>query len=153
MSSYFCMSAAWSLAYLVIGYVLGLTTAHLWRISVTTPERFKRRQQIEAAILIVLGLFTIGYTVIDGRRDAAVQDEQRSCLVEQVSGITVSVTARGDLNERDSQATTKVILTIAQADNQQQVRDALNEYVAEQQEIDNARKAHPVPPFPTGSCN
>lgn len=73
----------------------------------TTPERFKRRQQLELRGLIVLGvlLLTLGgaqlATYVHFQR---VSQAQRTCLADNFSGLVASLTARGDIATRDARA-------------------------------------------------
>lgn len=115
----------------------------------TTPERLRRRQLIEGTALLVLGVFTVLISIYFRAEDA----QQRECLAEQFSELTIVLERRGDLIDRSSQATTGVVLAVARAKNSDQVRDALDSFIAEQARLQQARRESPVPPFPKGACD
>lgn len=115
----------------------------------TTPERLKRRQMIEGSVLILLAIFTVCQAIYFNIQ----ANDQRDCLRQNVAALNKSYSARANLVTRDSAVKTKVITTIASAKTSEQVRKALDTFIADQHEIDMARKSHPVPPFPPGSCS
>lgn len=126
----------------------------------TTPERLRRRQIIEARALIALAIFTILLGVYFQRQDQAQRRDfaeqaqaQRDCLTRQVQELTASLTARGRLTQVDSDSTTRVILSVAKSETGEQVRAALDRFVKAQRSIDIQRRQHPVSPFPTGACD
>lgn len=114
----------------------------------TTPERLRRRQLIEGTVLIILGICMILQAWYFHHNDII----QKKCLADQITAVTKSYTARAKITQRDSEAKTKVIKEVAQAKTQEQVRSALNEFLTTQNQIDEDRKNHPVPPFPPGTC-
>jgi hypothetical protein len=114
----------------------------------TTPERFRRRQRIEGTILLVLGVFTILIAFYFNNEDA----RQRDCLTRNIHELSDAVQQRGDLAARDSRTTTRVVLDVARATRQEQVRRSLDRYIAAQARIQQARRENPLPPFPKGAC-
>lgn len=114
----------------------------------TTPENFRRRQRIEAVLLIIVGIGMIVQAIYFNHED----QKQKQCLADQFQRLTTSYSARARLAEKDSQATNAVIMAVATAKNRSDYVDALQTFVGEQARISQARKDHPVPPFPAGKC-
>lgn len=114
----------------------------------TTPERLRRRQLIEGTTLIILGILMILQAWYFHHNDLI----QKQCLADQITAVTKSYTARAEINQRDSEAKTKVIMEVANAKTGPEVRAALDEFLTTQKNIDIDRKRHPVPPFPPGTC-
>lgn len=119
----------------------------------TTPERLRRRQRVEFAGLICLGLLVVFSTFTSDRRDDAQDVRFKECIVEVVSGIARNSDARAELNKRDTNSTTAVILRVARAGGDgQKISAALADFETEQTEIAADRKRNGVPPFPDGKC-
>ena len=114
----------------------------------TTPERLRRRQLIEGTALILLGVFTILMSFYFRAEDA----RQRACLTDQFHQLSETLTVRGDLVATDSRSTTRVILDVARATDQRQVRASLDRYIAQQARLELRRRQNPLPPFPEGAC-
>jgi uncharacterized membrane protein YccC len=133
---------------------------------VTTPERFRRRQQVEGVFVVLLGVFTVGLAVHTEREDTA----QQTCITSNLSDFRDALDYRASLGERESEKTKTVLMVYAKAagilredpnaelSERQQAAirvdlvHALLDYRAAMREIARERKATPVPPFPTGEC-
>lgn len=115
----------------------------------TTPERFRRRQRIEEAVLLVLAALMVLQTAFFHNKS----NEQQKCFERKIDLLTTTLTVRSTASERDSAAINRVILDVANADTQQQVAKALKQYRREHRVIQEDRAAHPVPPFPPGACS
>lgn len=70
----------------------------------TTPERFRRRQRIEGAILIVLALFTVSYGVWDSG-EARGRDK---CMVRSFQQSSDVLDARSELGELTTELSLEV---------------------------------------------
>lgn len=132
----------------------------------TTPERLRRRQIIEGVLLILIGFAMLGQTWYFNEQDR----EQRDCLGDNFAELTVTLTARADLAERESAATKRLWLINAEAAGllkddptrpltpQEQARlqaklvDALLDYEKVINSVERSRREHPVPPYPVGEC-
>jgi hypothetical protein len=132
----------------------------------TTPERLKRRQLIEGAMLIVIGLAMLWQSWYF----AGQADEQRQCLVDNFQELSVALDARGDLAERES-AQNKALWSIyaeaaglvrddpteelpprEQAKLQRRLVAQLLEYDRVMDDIADQRRSTPLPPYPAGQC-
>lgn len=115
----------------------------------TTPERLRRRQLIEGTALLLLGVFTILISFYFRAEDI----QQRECLADQFGELTAVLERRGQLIDRSSRVTTRVVLEVARAKDSDDVRAALDGFIAQQARLEQARKESPVPPFPRGACD
>jgi MoxR-like ATPase len=123
---------------------------------VTTPERLRRRQRIETAlVLVTIVLATLSVFWTD--RQNAQQDE---CVAEQITDLTDALNARSDSTGKLNDATGEVINSFVQAaqspddpDNRAPILRALNDYAEVQADVREARRDNPFPPFPTGKCD
>lgn len=143
----------------------------------TTPERFRRRQRIEGAFLIFIGLTIIISTAYFRSADTA----QRACLADNFGALSTTLNARGELARKD----TKVNLIEADATRLESranndfykeafaatsdagVFDAYGGYRVTLAEVNRMRakvdrrrahiaaerEAHPIPGFPAGTCD
>jgi hypothetical protein len=80
-------------------------------------------------------------------------NEQQHCLEVKISALTATLSARGDLSDRDSKNTSKMILAVSTAKTAAQFEKILREYKKTYDQIEQDRREHPVPPYPPGSCN
>lgn len=133
----------------------------------TTPERLRRRQRIEAACLIVLGIGMVVQTAYFNHQ----QDAQRACFESKFSEFTRTAKLRSGLAEDESAVTRGVLQVYAKAagivkddptkplppaDREQLQRDAVKallEYDTVTREVDQQRQDNPVPPYPEGRCD
>lgn len=70
----------------------------------TTPEKFRRRQRIEAGVLLVLGLMGFTFAYLDGRDDAADErrdDAQSECVADNFTELNRALGIRGQLAQQD----------------------------------------------------
>lgn len=119
----------------------------------TTPERLRRRQYIEGGGLAALGVLVVLSTLFSDARDDKQDESFRSCIIEQVSGIGNTLDARGAINSRDTEATNRVILTVAGAGGDYAViKKALDDFETDQAAIATERENTVIPPFPDGKC-
>lgn len=118
----------------------------------TTPERLRRRQRIEGTALLIVGILFAAATYVNEERD----DQQEKCLTDQIVKLTDAIEARGQINAANTQATRTVILGVAQASatrDRTLVANALSQYVADSERIEQDRKDTKIPPFPNGKCD
>ena len=107
-----------------------------------------RKQIRQGVFLIALGLVTAALSVYVRAADT----DQRECLADSFADLTRSLEARVEIGDRDSQVKTHVIYRVARATTEEEVSDALADFLVEQAQVDRAREANPVPPFPSGVC-
>jgi len=114
----------------------------------TTPENFRRRQRLEGVGLVLLGAFTIAYTVYSDARD----DRQDACVTEQVQEIGEAQVQGRKLLTRDLENIKDVIAAALTAEDRAALIEARDDYFARGDKIAEDRKNHPVPEFPEGKC-
>lgn len=114
----------------------------------TTPERLRRRQRIEGSLLVLIGLLVLLQSLWFNTEDR----QQRRCLEENFSDLSVALEARAKLTQQDTESTRRVILAASTAHSRGKLRAALDRYVREQTAIQQERRAHPLPPYPPGTC-
>lgn len=114
----------------------------------TTPERFRRRQQIEGALLVALGVFTILISGYFRSEDIA----QRECFANRFSELTEVLEHRGESNDAQFKAIDRVIAGALQASTPAEVLAARERYYADVRRIEARREGNPIPPFPEGTC-
>jgi hypothetical protein len=135
-------------------------------LTVTTPERLRRRQRIEGALLILVGLAMILQGYYFGIQDR----DQRECLARNFQELSTALNVRSDLVARETDATRRIWSTYTRAagyleDNptgelppkkraklQTELVAALLNYQSEIKDITRERKENPVPPYPAGEC-
>jgi hypothetical protein len=133
----------------------------------TTPERIRRRQRIEGGVLILLAIFT----VIQGVAFSLEDRDQTRCMEDKFRELSVALDARGDLTERETEATRRVwrvygkAAGLASQDASNELSEeqesrlraelvaALLNYQDEARAIQAERKENPLPPYPVGSCD
>lgn len=113
-----------------------------------TPHRQRRRERVLGLGMAVLGV-AVAY---NGHQDTKQGDEFQRCITEQVQALTTAMDARANLNEAESAATRRVILTVARSESRSEFRASLEDYVRVQDEIEKQRRDNPVPAFPDGKC-
>lgn len=114
----------------------------------TTPERLRRRQRIEGAVLIILAICMLIQAWYFHSRDVG----QRNCVANQFHQLASVQRARAELVDQDSKSTDRVITSVAQAKSKSDVQVALSMFLATQKKITAERETHKIPPFPPGSC-
>jgi len=132
----------------------------------TTPERLKRRQLIEGAVLILLAVFTVLQGIYFNLEDRS----QRACFEEKFTELSKVSKLRSELAERETAATSNVLRVYAKAAGlvkddptqelkpkdearlQRELVAALLSYQDEITAIENSREKNPVPPYPIGVC-
>lgn len=132
----------------------------------TTPENLKRRQLVEGALLIAVGLAMLWqgwYFAGEGR-------EQRECLADNFQELSVALDARANLADRETaqnQALWGIYAEAAglvrddptaelkpedQAKLQRELVAQLLEYQDVMAGIREERRETPLPPYPAGVC-
>lgn len=114
----------------------------------TTPEKFRRRQRLEGAGLLVLGAFTVLVSVYFNAEDR----QQQECIREVVSDIQSNYEARSHISTREFAATREIISRALTAETRAAVIEAREDYFRSIRGIDRDRKRNPVPQFPLGEC-
>lgn len=114
----------------------------------TTPERLRRRQLTEGAILIVLAILMVAQAIYFNQ----IAQEQKNCIATNFAKLSASYTQRAQINTRDSDVKTAVITAVAKATSEAQIKKALHRFLVDQTKINLDRAQHPVPPFPVGDC-
>lgn len=77
----------------------------------TTPERLRRRQRAEGAILILLAIFTVLQAIYFNEQD----QRQRQCIHTEVANLSESLNARAELVRKESEASQRNWLVYAEA--------------------------------------
>jgi hypothetical protein len=118
---------------------------------VTTPERIRRRQRIETAL--------VAATMVLSAVSMFVLSLEDDCVTEQITDLTDALNARSDSTGRLNEATAEVINSFVQAaqrpddpDNRTPILKALNDYAEVRADVRESRRENPFPPFPTGKC-
>lgn len=115
----------------------------------TTPERLRRRQRMEGAILVIVAVLMVAQAFYFNLQDKA----QRDCLQRNLRDFSTALRVRADLSEDDSQAKTNVIMAVARASGDAgKTQTALDAFIIDQASIDQKRRETPVPPIPSGEC-
>jgi hypothetical protein len=122
---------------------------------VTTPERIRRRQRIETALVAAtMVLSAVSMFVL-----SLENEEQDDCVTEQITDLTDALNARSDSTGRLNEATAEVINSFVKAaqrpddpDNRTPILKALNDYAEVRADVRESRRENPFPPFPTGKC-
>jgi hypothetical protein len=128
----------------------------------TTPERLRRRQRIEGAFLIFIGLGLIVSTLWFRHQDAV----QRSCLFNVIAKQNDVLSTRGEIAMRDSKAnaqesaaTRALIVTVFSGGGKDSALEAFaqaqsqwTKVDAKRDAIEKARANNPYPDFPEGRC-
>lgn len=115
----------------------------------TTPERLKRRQLIEGAMLIVIGLLMIvqsWYFNGQGR-------EQRECLAENFAALSEALEVRSELTDRETAAARRFNTAELRVDSDEEYLAELQRYSDEIDAVRRERKENPLPPYPVGECS
>lgn len=121
----------------------------------TTPERFRRRQLIEGAVLIVLAIFTVLQTIsfnLEAR-------DQQKCLEQSFSDLNQALETRAALGSRESAANRGVLDAFAAAAanpaqyDRKKLINTLLDYKKTMEQVSKERKQNPFPPYPAGKCD
>lgn len=121
---------------------------------------------------IIVGL-TVASSVYNTSQNSATRAEntrsaieQRQCLSDQIKALTTALTARAELSQDLTDATTRVINSFAkaaanrdpnasEAEQERAARPiirALENYTTVQERVKEARRQNPLPEYPTGKC-
>lgn len=142
----------------------------------TTPEKFRRRQRIEGVLLVVLGLFTVGYVLYDSH-EAHRRDD---CVAEAFHDFSTSLSVRSDLTVKTDRLqlraeklqdqaifiNKRVVEDVSAAQDQDDVAaafvrfnraddhvDALSDQLDKRiARVTTKRVKTSIPPFPSGKC-
>jgi hypothetical protein len=115
----------------------------------TSPQRLRRRQYALGVVVLLLSVFSVAEGIY-----FRVQDKhQRACLQNSFGALSEALTVRGDLVQRDTDNTTRIITKVFNAKTPEEARAAFAEYEQEAQAIEKARGESPIPPFPEGKCS
>lgn len=132
----------------------------------TTPERLRRRQTTQGIVLILLAVASALQALIFALSD---RDQQR-CFQERFTELSAAAEIRGELAEKETRLTRRVLRTYAraarlleddpsrsltpaeQADLQTRMVQVLIAYDVGTLEIQRDRRDNPIPPFPLGTC-
>lgn len=171
--AYAINAAAWS----ALGLAVGLSLGRIERIyllgrsepvfttkegitTMTTPERLRRRQYIEGALLVVIGVLML----LQSAYFHSVDQDQSECLETNFAALSKALDTRSELQEQESSATRNVLLAFAKAarevdapkkrqlENREKMIDALLEYDRITAHVQDQRDKHPFPPYPAGTC-
>ena len=113
----------------------------------------RRREYFEGLGFAFLGLMVLVTTVTGDRRDNNQDKLFQACIVQQVTELTDSLTARTSLTEPDADSVRELITGLLAADGDQAAGQvAIGRYIAAQDRLAKVRKENPIPPFPNGKC-
>lgn len=129
----------------------------------TTPERFRRRQRIEAALLV---LMAIGF-ILQNRYFNHLNEQSRACLADNFSALATNLTARSEIasaeartTRAESRANRQFYRDAFASESEAEVFDAYAAYRIRIEKIDQRRDRiaqeradNPIPAFPAGSCD
>lgn len=133
----------------------------------TTPERLRRRQRIEGAVLVLLAIFTVLQSIYFNIEDR----DQRECFERKFTASSMVSGLRADLASRETAATQNVLSVYADAvgarggdvgkplpparlrELQVRMFEALMEFEQETDQIQRERRDNPIPPYPVGTCD
>jgi hypothetical protein len=107
-------------------------------------------------VILVLALFsTIQMAAFSrqNRQDSAKHNRQTECQSEYNNRVSQVLRIRAEYGDEDRATLVKFIREIAIAQNRSESRKALSDYLKKQDQIDQARAAHPIPVLPAGSCS
>ena len=150
MHDYLASELVWSLVGFLLGYGAGWLTADLVKKgrTMTTPERLRRRQRIESAMIAVLAVCLVAATLYFTARS----DRQQACMRAFIDSSSDTSEVRAKLNERESEATRRVIQTALSVQTAEELVQVRSEYNREIARIAKARKANPVERFAADEC-
>lgn len=132
----------------------------------TTPENFRRRQLVEGAMLIVVGIAMI----LQGWYFANEDRAQRVCVEDKFRELSVALESRADLTERETAQNKALWMIYARAAGLVQDKEEIKltpkqqekfnrelvnqllEYKRVITSIERERQENPVPPYPVGVC-
>lgn len=132
----------------------------------TTPEKLRRRQLVEGALLIAIGIGMLVQSAYFAGRDEA----QNNCMSGSFRELSSALDARSDLNQRETSQNKALWLIYADAAGlvkddptkplskadqqrlQRQLVAQLLEYRRVIGQIERERQDNPVPPYPEGRC-
>lgn len=122
----------------------------------TTPEalrnrqmRLLRRQRIEGALLVVIGIAMLLQSVYFSGRD----DRQRECLAANFRDLSAALEVRAKLTNRETEAARRVNLAELRSKTEAEFVDELRRYERAVKAIQSEREEHPLPPYPPGRCD
>lgn len=116
----------------------------------TTPDRVRQRRN-DVGMAVLACLLVLGWLYFQGKSDA-----QKECLTNYISSNSKTSKVRSDLVARESQTTRHFLLNAtdpAVTKTRKEFQKVRNTYVQSLSEIDRARDANPVQPFPKGVCD
>lgn len=116
------------------------------------PHRRRRRFPWLASALIFVGITTIFSTVYNEHQRREQASSFRLCIAQQFDKLGKYNESRAALNQQDTDATVKVILSVGAAKDVTSIETALEQFKTDQQAISLQRKTLKPPPFPTGKC-
>jgi hypothetical protein len=130
---------------------------------VTTPERLRRRQQIEGAFLFVIGILLVVSTLWFNHQD----EQQRACIGKNFTDLSASlevrsagVEAESRTNRAESRANQRFFRDAFAAKTEADVFEAYAKYRVALDHIDQRReriteerRENPIPEFPAGTCD
>lgn len=127
----------------------------------TTPERLRRRQLIESAlvcIVIVLTCLTTWYTLEQNKKT-------QNCLEQTVHALTDAIQTRSGLTVQSQQSTNDLLTGVTalalgppatteqeRAEQQRAYQELFAHFQADQQHIAEQRSHTPIPSYPSGKC-
>lgn len=116
----------------------------------TSPEKSRRRQRIEGSLILVLGVFTVAYTIHDTQQE----DEDRLCVQDTVSDIVAVIENSREANRVTTDALHQVIFDglSGKFETRRDVTRARRVYVKARAEATRLRAEAPLPPDPEKVC-
>ena len=135
----------------------------------TTPERLKRRQLIEGACLILVGVLM----VVQGFYFHHVDRGQSACVQRNFTALSRALDARSGTAERESEQNRalwgvyaeaagiiqesgkpadEALSKADQARLNKELVSKLVEYQRVMKGLERERREHPLPPYPPGTC-
>lgn len=150
MPEYIALELVWSIVGFLLGYGAGWLTSDLVKegLTMTTPERLRRRQRIESAMIAVLAVCLVAATLYFSARS----DRQQACMRAFIDSSSDTQEIRAELNERESEATQRVIQTGLSVKSAEELIAVREQYNRSLSQIAKARKANPVERFSADEC-
>lgn len=114
----------------------------------TTPERLRRRQLIEGALLISIGFAMLWQTWYFNEQN----DEQQQCLIDNFQALSEALDVRSALSERETAAAQRFNTAELRVSSDEEYLVELQRYSDEIDAVRRAREENPLPPYPAGEC-
>lgn len=115
----------------------------------TTPERFRRRQRIEALAVVIVGLFSVW----SGWHFDQQQKDQQDCIERKFSEFTTTLKLRGNLTTQQLNQFKNLIDGALESTTPQDFEPVKKQYNRTSARIARIKANHPIQAYPNGACD